>query len=510
MAALFNLEHEKQFLSAVIRNPALLADCPFITEKDFGPTNRVVFQTVQAVLNSVRVDGFSRFVLIERLNGLSIKIGGVIEPRLYIEALELIGINDKAAVQVGKQLKALTIQREIDQIGKEIQEAAKKGGDMTPSELVAKVTGIFSSKVNLLGGSNEDEPTDLYGTAHHLLDQQNVYDTRSISLPYPICQDLWGTFDPGQLYVVVARLKVGKSTFALSTLQQLALADPSGEFTALYLDTELTTEEVQCRAIASLSGVREYYIRHKIYRKNREMKEKVERAIEMMRPLWARVDHLYIGGKDLDYQLSAARRWAYKKVRGTGKKGMIVHDYIKTGSSRDFRSQQSLSLLIGEKADGLKGLSKELEIPVLAFVQANRENEDSKSGPRMQNSSVIAGSDMIGQFASNIWLLEKLTTDQRAAFGLNGPDAATHGFRIIAPRQLGPCELGLDRLVKYQETTLNGKPIDRHVDNFVLFSFNNFVVSERGTFYDLVERNKVAGINVQQEAAPLPPEQKML
>lgn len=510
MPSLYNLEHEKQFLSAAIRNPAILADCSYVNDKDFSETNRIVFNAIQSCLASVGVAGFSAFVLVERLKSLNIRIANAIEPALYINALTLIEINDRAAIEVGRQLKLWSMNREIARMSEQIKDAVAKPGTKGAADLVAEITGIFNAKVNLLGGTDDDEPKDLYGSAHKLLEQQNSYDIRSITPPLRIYQDLWGSFDPGQFYAVVARLKVGKSTFALSVLQQIAMADSAGEFTALYLDTELTTEEVQCRAIASLSGVKEYYIRHKIYRRHKDMREKVEQAIELMRPLWARVDHLYIGGKDLDYQLSAARRWAHKKVKTTGKKGMIVHDYIKTGSARDFRSQQSLSILIGEKADGLKNLSKELELPILGFVQANRENEDSKAGGRIQNSSVVAGSDMIAQFATNVHLLERLTPEQRTFLGQLTPDSATHSLKIIAPRQLGPNELGLDRLVKYQEMQHNRQMVDRHCENYLLMSFHNFVVSERGTFYDAIERNKITGVNVQPAAAPTPEDQKML
>ena len=138
---------------------------------------------------------------------------------------------------------------------------------------------------------------------------------------------------------------------------------------------------------------------------------------------------------------------------------------------------------------------------MISFAQANREGEDSKAGGRMQNSSVIAGSDAIAQFCSNIYLLEKLSMDDRVMLNQLTPESATHSLRILAPRQLGPNELGKDRLVKFtEENPINKKMVERWCENYLLFSFNNFVFSEANppTFGDAIDRLKITGVNVQK------------
>ncbi len=444
---------------------------------------------------------FSKYVLIEQLNALNIKIGDVIEPDVYINALDMMGVNDKAAIGIAKEIKRTTVRRELNLIGREIQRATEKDDQKKASELLAEVTGEFNKHINLVSGNDENEPKDLYGTIEAFLEHgDSHFDTRSVPTPFPIYNDMYGFMDPGNIYCIAARAKVGKSTWVMSMLQQIALNDKNNEFVGLILDTELTTDEVQCRAIASLSGVKEFYIRHKIYRKFPDMCRLVDEAREKMKPLWKKVDHIFIGGKPLEEQLSIARRWVHKNVTKTGKKCVVVLDYFKLNSSDDFDNKSSLFMTIGKKVDAYKNLSKELHIPIWALVQANRENEDSKSGGRVSNGNAIAGSDMISSFCSNIYLLQKLTIDEKIFLNQLGPESATHTLINIYPRQLGPDEMKQHRLVKY----VNERGKQAFQENYILYSFNNFNVVEVGTFKDIVDHNQLVTKKVQPDVTPNP------
>lgn len=499
MASLYPLEHEKQFLSALIRSEgALLAECPHIDEGDFDPdTYRPVFRSIKQCLASNGT--VNRFTLVAALEALNIKVGGALEPALAIGSLvDLNHVNDRAAVDIAAQLKRWTVRRELNAMGRDIVKGTEHDNGKSSAELVAEMMSAFHGKVNLLGGHN-DEPKDLYASIEEFLAQDSSYSARAMPTPFPVYNDMYGYLDPQNVYVFVARMKVGKSTFGLSMFQQIAamLRKDKG-LRVLMLDTEMSLERAMARAVASFTGIREFYILHKLYKKHPEMVAKVDAAMAMIRPLFACVDHVFIGGKDLDEQLAIARRWAFKHIRD-GKRGAIMLDYIKLNSTADFKSEHSLSLTIGQKIDAYKNLAIELDLPVVMFCQANRENEDSKQGGRMKNTNVIAGSDMIAQFATNVYLLEKLTLEDRVRLNLSGPDAATHSLMMLAPRQLGPNEMKQDCWVKYKDD--RGK--DRYTDNYLLYSFQNFKVTECGTFKDAVERAAIVQ-NVQHPAPPAP------
>ncbi len=499
---LFDLEHEKQLLSAIIRNSEILAEIPLINEKDFSPTNRVIFQGIKSCVETDK--SVNKFTLISKLNALNIKIANEIEPAIYINSLELIGVNDKAAIEIAKQIKKWTVRRELHAIGEQIKRVTESDSDKKAVELVNEVTKIFNDKLDILSGSSENEPKDLYGSIRSFLDIDNSFTKKAIVPPYKIFSDLWGYWDSGATSVIVSRMKIGKSSFWLSTLYKLSLEDKNDEFRALVFDTELTVEENQSRSLAAVSGVKEFRIKQGYYKQYKNERDKVESAASILEPLEKRVQHCFCGAMELEEMLSIARRWAKRNLTD-GKRGIIVFDYLKLNSSADFKSQTPLFVKIGEKINALKNLTKELGVPCLCFAQTNRENVDSKAGDKQQNSSVIGGSDMIAQFASNIYLLEDLSPDERANLNQINPGDGTHSLREIACRQRGPCELGEDGYVQYKDQF--GK--NKWGKNYLIYNFDSFNVTEVTTFRRLMEKKKII-VDVQKEAPEDNSQEKML
>jgi replicative DNA helicase len=500
--AIYSIDREKEFLSAAIRDPGVVAGLPFkLKADDFSPTNRVVFSALEGCIASLGNKEFSKHTLIARLEGMSIKIGDVISPDLYVNSLDLLGVSSAAAVGIAREIKKISLRRKLHSTAIEIAKYTEKdpidektGNAKSPTEIVQEVTKTFNSQINILGENGEDEPKDLFGGLEEFLNKQNAFETKAIELPYKRITDMYGYMDGGSLWCVASRMKVGKTTLWLSTLQQLARNDKEDRFRAFVLDTELSTEENQSRALAAISGVKEFFIRRKTYKKNKEMKEKVEAAAKILKPLENKLTHYFCGGKTLEEQVSAIRRWAAKTLVD-GKIGLVVLDYIKLNSTEDFNNKNPLFLTVGAKVDRMKNLAKELDIPIWIFCQTNRENEDSKDGQKIRNSSVIGGSDMIAQFSSTILLLERIPPEEKVKICTDVNFQFTHSLRAIETRQLGPNEMGLDCSVKYQDD--RGK--DRYCQNYVLFNFSNFNVTEVGTFKDALERQKSLGIKTQPD-----------
>jgi hypothetical protein len=332
-----------------------------------------------------------------------------------------------------------------------------------------------------------------------MLSEDNQYDERGVETPFPLFNDFWGWLDPANVYTLCARAKCGKSTWVMSMLDQIMRRDPN--FRALILDTELTIKEIGCRLVSSLTGIKEFYIRRKIYKKHKDMRDKVEAAYRLIDPFISRVDHKFIGGMDFDEQMSIARRWVKKTAR-PGIRCLVVYDYTKLGNSAEFSSNSPRDIILGKKIDGLKMFSKEMAVPVWNMVQASRENEDSKAGGKISNGNAIAGSDMIAQFSSSVLLLEKLSPEERADLLQMGEDGATHSLKPLYTRQLGPNESGQDCLVRYDAQNKLTKKIEtRYCQNHILYSFNMFRVREIGSFKQVYEKAQIKGVNVQPPPA---------
>lgn len=485
---LFNVEFEKQFLSSLVLNPHEVwsETNHFISDKDLSAGHKPVFQIVRNLIENGQE--INKYIIAQSLINLNIKIFDVMNPEKYVlEVLTILDIDIKTGIQAAKEIKKYSIKRELVETGLKIQKIAESDENRKIIDIVNECNNIFSKKINVLSAGNGLEPQDLFGTAEsNIENEEGIGSKNDIIPPYELYQDMFGDFDAGGLHVFCSRMGVGKSTWLMNILEQCILRDD--DCIALLLDTELENERVQRRMISSLSGINEYFIKNKSYKRNKEMYDKVKAAFERIKPLKGRLDHTYIGGIDLQTQLSICRTWYQKNVVGRNKRAIIALDYFKLGSVDNYDTSLKDYQLLGLKADSYKQLATELQLPVLAAVQTNRNNEKTNFGQKIENTAVVAGSDEIARFCSNMFLLQRLTVDEKASYNTE----ADLSLKSLKTRQLGPDLKNLNTLVKYEGSS--GKI--RYSENFLLYSAKNFKIEEICSFADIVKKNKLVDISI--------------
>ncbi|MDQ6807905.1 MAG: DnaB-like helicase C-terminal domain-containing protein, partial [Verrucomicrobiota bacterium] len=100
----------------------------------------------------------------------------------------------------------------------------------------------------------------------------------------------------------------------------------------------------------------------------------------------------------LELRAKARRLKAQKGIR------LIVIDYLQLLRSTSRRAQDNRQLEISEISAGIKGLAKELKLPILVLAQLNRNPEnrtgDSKGRPRLsdlrESGSIEQDADLVG------------------------------------------------------------------------------------------------------------------
>lgn len=123
---LFNREAEKVVLSRLIQNPSIRPELR-INPDDMSPdVNRVVFSAADACIASE--SGLSIHTLTDRLNSYGVKLGGVLDPIVYLNSLVLIQVTDEGAIGMAKRVWHMSLQRKLHKMGGEIQKLAEKGG----------------------------------------------------------------------------------------------------------------------------------------------------------------------------------------------------------------------------------------------------------------------------------------------------------------------------------------------------------------------------------------------
>jgi len=141
-----------------------------------------------------------------------------------------------------------------------------------------------------------------------------------------------------------------------------------------------------------------------------------------------------IAGKPFEEQLALMRRWIMKEVGlnsdGTAKPCVVFYDYLKlmdsAGISQDMKEYQVLGFMM----TSLHNFACKFQIPIVAFVQLNRD------GITKESTDTASGSDRIIWLCSNFTIFKRKSDEEIAEDGANGgnrkliPVISRHGAGI--------------------------------------------------------------------------------
>jgi replicative DNA helicase len=183
---------------------------------------------------------------------------------------------------------------------------------------------------------------------------------------------LTGGLHPSELVILAARPSMGKTALAMNIAEHVAMEEKSP---TLFVSLEMSALELGDRLLCSVAKVNSHRLRNGTISME-DRKRLVEKAaIISLSPLF--VDDS--PSRTMTEIAAAARR--LKRKDGLG---LIVIDYlqlIEPDNPKDPRQEQ-----VAKIARRLKGLARELEVPVLCLAQLNRQAEDSREHrPRLSH-----------------------------------------------------------------------------------------------------------------------------
>ena len=195
--------------------------------------------------------------------------------------------------------------------------------------------------------------------------------------------DLTGGLHATDLIVVAGHTSHGKTAFMIQLIRELVRQQiPTG-----IIELEMPAIQIANRIVSQISGLSLYKFRQNHF---------TEADIKKIEKAGGELDHAEImvedsPGLSVEQIRSIARRWKRKKNLGA-----LFIDYLQlikmpTAERRD--------LQVGEVTMALKGLAKELEIPIVLLSQLNRDSVKEKREPRLQDlrdsGSIEQDSDMV-------------------------------------------------------------------------------------------------------------------
>src|ERR1700693_57773 len=194
---------------------------------------------------------------------------------------------------------------------------------------------------------------------------------------------------PGEMVVIAARPSMGKTALAMNIVEHVAVKDklPVGVF-SLEMSSQQLVQRLLCsRAGVNLKKVRGGFLGERDSPRLTAAASKLAEAKIFIDDTSA----LSI----LELRAKARRLKAQQDVQ------LIAVDYLQLLRSTSRRAQDNRQLAISEISAGLKGLAKELKIPIIVLAQLNRQPEQRTGGkPRLsdlrESGSIEQDADLVG------------------------------------------------------------------------------------------------------------------
>ena len=232
-----------------------------------------------------------------------------------------------------------------------------------------------------------------------------------------------GGFLGGQMIIVAARPACGKSAMGM----QFALhAVKECQVPTLVFSVEIPGRELMTRAICSEAGINLQRIRDGFFNE-RQLANVSQIAGTLIK------SKLFI---DETPGLTVAQfRARARRAKASHKIGLIVVDYLQFMSGSSGAAKQSRALEVSEISKAIKTTAKELDIPIIALAQLNRDADGDHTKPKLSN---LRESGSIEQDADTVLLIHRLDKNKKRAADDEEAPPDHNTLLILAKQRNGP------------------------------------------------------------------------
>ena len=387
-------------------------------------SNKIIFQCLKTIFerdHKVSIDVALIFSTAEEL-GLS-NVFNKKEEVQHLKAVLDFPVNLDNVRKFAAKIRKLEIARLLR---KQLDKAQDKILDVTGTESIGSILGIaedtvfdFTNMLNDVDNNPISISDDLDEYIQGLVD--NKVDQVGIPTGFPVYdQAIGGGLRRSTVNVIAARPKTGKTL--LSDNMGFHIANKL-QIPVLNMDTEMTKEDHINRVLAMMTEIEINDIETGRFAQTPNKDMKVKEAVKDLKN--TRLFYKSIAGKPFEDQLSIMRRWLIKEVGlnedGTAKDCVIFYDYLKlmdsAGMSQDMKEYQVLGFMM----TALHNFATRYKVPVVAFIQLNRD------GITKESTDTASGSDRIVWLCSNFSIFKRKTSEEIAE------DGADNGNRKLVP-----------------------------------------------------------------------------
>ena len=375
-----SIEAEQSVLGGLLLDNAAwdrLGD--ILTAADFYRSDhRTIFEHIaQLIEHNKPADALTVAESLER-SGKLVEVGG----QAYIGSLAL---NTPSAANIRRYAEIVrerSILRNLAAVGTAIADSAYsqtgKNAHLLIDEAEARVFQIAEAGAKSKQGFVKIDPllTETVERIDMLYSRENKNDVIGLSTGFVDLDRYTSGLQPGELIVIAGRPSMGKTALAMNLAESAAL--DSKKAVAVF-SMEMSGPQLAMRMIGSVGRVDQHQLRTGTFKE--EDWPRLVDAVGRLNDAQIHIDDT-AGLNALEVR-SRARRLH----RQCGGLSMIVVDYLQLMSGTASGREENRATEIAEISRSLKGLAKELKLPVVALSQLNR-GVDSRQDKRPMMSDL--------------------------------------------------------------------------------------------------------------------------
>jgi replicative DNA helicase len=212
---------------------------------------------------------------------------------------------------------------------------------------------------------------------------------RGLSTGYSVLDKLSSGLQGSEMFVIAARPSMGKTSLAMNLVEHVSV--DCGHATAVF-SLEMSATMLVRRLLVSRAQLSMQDLSRGLL--SRAQQEALAKATRELQKAQIFIDDT--PGLDVMEMRAKARR--LKKQHNIK---LIMIDYLQLVTSSSKRAKDNRQIEIAEISAGIKGIAKELDVPVIVLAQLNRAVE-SRKGQRpvlsdlRESGSIEQDADMVG------------------------------------------------------------------------------------------------------------------
>ena len=367
-----SLAAEAALVASAILDPTCIADLLPTLDRTafFHEAHQILFDVIVALYEKNGEQGLDGFLVrdeLERRNQIE-EIGGWEYLQRVIESVP----SAANAAYYADIVREHAWRRMLIVTAREIADAA-----YDPAQDVREAFDAAQSRLLEVSerGSRAQEPAEL---PNLLRDLYSVIEKRQqgvitgLATGFYELDDMTGGLQPGEMIVVAGRPSMGKTALALNIADHVARIERK---CALVFSLEMGREQIAARLLCAKANVD-----MNLVRKGMVSQEAFARLLSAMQEYQDVSMLIYDEGMFTPLEIRAMSR----RVHRRRKLDLIIVDYVQLMHSG--RREENRQLEISAISRHLKGLARELNVPVIAVSQLNRGPEARENKrPRMSD-----------------------------------------------------------------------------------------------------------------------------